>query len=106
MAQLERAPRPTTHHPAFAWDDPFLLDQQLTEDERMIRDTAREYAREKLLPRVTDAYMNEETDREIFREARSHPLCRKGAALIHEDIPAHSRNPFNERDRYKRSHDR
>ena len=68
MAQLERAPRPTTHHPAFAWDDPFLLDQQLTEDERMIRDTAREYAREKLLPRVTDAYMNEETDREIFRE--------------------------------------
>ena len=68
MAQLERAPRPTTHHPAFAWDDPFLLDQQLTDDERMIRDTAREYAREKLLPRVTDAYMNEETDREIFRE--------------------------------------
>ena len=52
----------------FSWDDPFLLDQQLTEDERMIRDTARDYAREKLLPRVTEAYLNEETDREIFRE--------------------------------------
>ena len=68
MAQLERAPRPTTHQPAFAWEDPFLLDLQLTEDERMIRDTARDYAREKLLPRVTDAYLNDETDREIFRE--------------------------------------
>ncbi|MEY9178858.1 acyl-CoA dehydrogenase [Bradyrhizobium sp. USDA 313] len=52
----------------FSWDDPFQLDQQLTEDERMIRDTARDYAREKLLPRVTQAYLNEETDREIFRE--------------------------------------
>jgi glutaryl-CoA dehydrogenase len=68
MAQMERAPRPTTHHPAFAWDNPFLLDQQLTEDERMIRDTAWDYAREKLLPRVTEAYLNGETDREIFRE--------------------------------------
>src|SRR5215471_8099514 len=68
MGQTERAPRQTTQHPAFAWDDPFLFDQQLTEDERMIRDTAREYARDKLLPRVTEAYLNEETDREIFRE--------------------------------------
>ena len=36
----------------FQWDDPLLLDQQLTEDERMIRDSARAYAQEKLLPRV------------------------------------------------------
>jgi glutaryl-CoA dehydrogenase len=59
----------SSHAPAqFSWDDPFLLDQQLTEEERLIRDTARQYAQEKLLPRVTEAYLNEETDREIFRE--------------------------------------
>ena len=52
----------------FQWDDPFLLDDQLTEDERMIRDTARSYAQEKLLPRVMQAYLEEKTDREIFRE--------------------------------------
>ena len=53
---------------AFQWDDPFLLDDQLTEDERLIRDTARAYAQEKLLPRVVDAYLNEHTDRAIFNE--------------------------------------
>jgi len=68
MGQLARATRPTTSHPQFRWDDAFLLEQQLTEDERMIRDTARAYAQEKLLPRVTEAYLNEETDHEIFRE--------------------------------------
>ena len=52
----------------FKWDDPFLLDDQLTEDERMIRDTARAYAQEKLLPRVADAYLHETTDPSIFRE--------------------------------------
>jgi glutaryl-CoA dehydrogenase len=52
----------------FQWDDAFLLDDQLTEDERMIRDTARAYAQDKLLPRATDAYLNEHTDREIFNE--------------------------------------
>ncbi len=53
---------------AFQWDDPFLLEDQLTEDERMIRDTARAYAQEKLQPRVTQAYLEEKTDREIFNE--------------------------------------
>src|SRR6202453_1054569 len=52
----------------FQWDDPFMLDEQLTEDERMIRDTARAYAQDKLLPRITEAYLEEKTDREIFRE--------------------------------------
>jgi glutaryl-CoA dehydrogenase len=52
----------------FQWDDPFLLDEQLTEDERMIRDTARAYAQDKLLPRITKAYLDEKTDREIFNE--------------------------------------
>jgi glutaryl-CoA dehydrogenase len=52
----------------FDWSDPFLLDEQLDDDERMIRDTAREYAQEMLLPRVTDAFLNETTDPAIFRE--------------------------------------
>jgi hypothetical protein len=46
-----------TERAAFNWDDPFMLDEQLTEDERMIRDTARAYAQDKLLPRVTKAYL-------------------------------------------------
>ncbi|MFV0515491.1 MAG: acyl-CoA dehydrogenase [Jhaorihella sp.] len=52
----------------FDWADPLRLDAQLSEDERMIADSARSYAQEKLQPRVTSAYANEETDPEIFRE--------------------------------------
>ena len=52
----------------FNWSDPLLLDQQLTEDERMIRDAAAAYAQDKLLPRVVEAFRNEYTDIEIFRE--------------------------------------
>src|SRR5215468_9019407 len=53
---------------SFRWDDPLRFDDQLTEDERLIRDTARSYAQDKLLPRVIDAYMEEKTDRAIFNE--------------------------------------
>lgn len=53
---------------SFRWDDAFLLDDQLDEDERLIRDTARAYAHEKLRPRVSDAYLQETTDRAIFTE--------------------------------------
>jgi glutaryl-CoA dehydrogenase len=56
---------------AFKWDDPFLLEEQLTEDERLIRDTARAYAQEKLQPRVIDAYAHEHTDPAIFAEMGS-----------------------------------
>ncbi|MCX5494000.1 acyl-CoA dehydrogenase [Kaistia dalseonensis] len=52
----------------FQWDDAFLLDDQLTEEERMIRDTARDYAQEKLQPRVIEAFADEHTDRAIFNE--------------------------------------
>jgi glutaryl-CoA dehydrogenase len=52
----------------FVWEDPFLLDDQLNEEERMIRDTAAAYAQEKLQPRVIDAYANETTEPGIFRE--------------------------------------
>ena len=52
----------------FHWNDPFLLDQQLTDEERMIRDTARDYCRDRLAPRVLEAFRHERTDVEIFRE--------------------------------------
>ena len=53
---------------SFNWQDPFLMEEQLNEEERMVRDTAKQYAQDKLLPRVWAAYRNEETDPEIFRE--------------------------------------
>jgi glutaryl-CoA dehydrogenase len=66
------APATATSHKSgmvpLQWADPFLLDRQLGEDERMIRDTAAAFAAEKLAPRVQSAYLNEETDPEIFRE--------------------------------------
>ena len=52
----------------FKWDDPFFFDDQLKEEERLVRDTARDYAQEKLMPRVLDANRNETFDREIFNE--------------------------------------
>ncbi|MGU3316668.1 acyl-CoA dehydrogenase [Sphingomonas sp. M6A6_1c] len=52
----------------FDWADPFLLDDQLSEDERMIRDTARSYAQDKLAPRIVEAFRTEHTDPAIFRE--------------------------------------
>ena len=55
----------------FNWQDPFLLEEQLSEEERMVRDTAKQYAQNKLLPRVRDAYRNEQTDPEIFTEMGS-----------------------------------
>ena len=54
--------------PTFKWDDPLLLDEELAEEERMVRDTAHAYAQEKLLPRVKDAFRNETTDPTIFQE--------------------------------------
>ncbi|MFO1150070.1 MAG: acyl-CoA dehydrogenase [Alsobacter sp.] len=64
VAKAKDKPAPA----AFQWDDPFLLEEQLTEDERLIRDTARAYAQEKLLPRVIEAYAEEKTDRSVFSE--------------------------------------
>lgn len=52
----------------FDWEDPFRLDDQLTEEERMLRDASRAYAQEKLQPRVVAAYRDETTDSGIFRE--------------------------------------
>jgi glutaryl-CoA dehydrogenase len=54
--------------PGFQWDDPLLLEQQLTSEERMARDAAHEYAQGQLAPRVLLAFRNERTDPQIFRE--------------------------------------
>jgi glutaryl-CoA dehydrogenase len=53
---------------SFNWIDPLLLDQQLTEEERMVRDSAEQFARDKLAPRVLEAFRHEQTDPAIFRE--------------------------------------
>ena len=53
---------------SFAWEDPLRLDDQLAEDERMIRETAQRFASERLLPRIEAAYLEERTDLEIIRE--------------------------------------
>ena len=52
----------------FDWSDPFLIDDLLTDDERMVRDAARDYAQDKLQPRVIEAFAGERTDPAIFRE--------------------------------------
>jgi glutaryl-CoA dehydrogenase len=61
----------TSAWPPMNWEDPFLLDQQLTEEERLIRDTAEQYAQSKLAPRIQSAYRNETTDLDIFTEMGS-----------------------------------
>ncbi|HYH43007.1 MAG TPA: acyl-CoA dehydrogenase [Burkholderiales bacterium] len=61
------APIPTTK-PAFVWEDPLLLEHELSDDERMIRDSARVYCQDKLMPRVLEANRHEKFDREIMNE--------------------------------------
>ncbi|MER9210824.1 acyl-CoA dehydrogenase [Mesorhizobium sp. M0663] len=53
---------------AFVWDDPFLIEDQLSEDERMVRDGAAAFAADKLAPKIEEAYLEEKTDAGIFRE--------------------------------------
>src|SRR4051794_1260651 len=52
----------------FVWEDPLLLNEQLTQEERMVRDAAQTYCQEKLAPRALEAFRNEKTDAKIFRE--------------------------------------
>jgi glutaryl-CoA dehydrogenase len=59
---------PKAPKPAFKWDDALLLDEQLTEEERMVRDAAHQFCQEKLLPRVLEANRHERFDREIMNE--------------------------------------
>ena len=67
-AQRSAAAQKGAASAAFAWEDPFLIDEQLSDEERLVRDTARSYTQEKLLPRVIEAYREERSDPEIFRE--------------------------------------
>ncbi|EHK54793.1 acyl-CoA dehydrogenase [Allomesorhizobium alhagi] len=53
---------------AFVWEDPFLIENQLSEDERMVRDGAAAFAADKLAPKIEEAYLEEKTDAGIFRE--------------------------------------
>jgi glutaryl-CoA dehydrogenase len=65
--------------PNFRWDDPLLLDEQLTDEERLVRDSTRAYCEEKLLPRIVDANRHEHFDREILNEMGAMGLL--GATL-------------------------
>ena len=58
------------HLPAatFRWDDPLLLDAQLSDEERMVRDAARRFAQDRLAPRVTEAFRHETADPSLFAE--------------------------------------
>ncbi|MGA8005833.1 MAG: acyl-CoA dehydrogenase [Burkholderiales bacterium] len=62
------APLKSKPKASFVWDDPLLLNDQLSEDERMVRDAARAYCQDKLAPRVLEAFRHEKTDASIFRE--------------------------------------
>ncbi|MCR9073053.1 MAG: acyl-CoA dehydrogenase [Alphaproteobacteria bacterium] len=69
VAALAEKPAPESKkRAAFVWDDPLLLDDQLTEEERMIRDAARDYCQDKLLPRVHEGFRHEVFDRDIMTE--------------------------------------
>ena len=67
------------------WKDPFLLEQQLSDDQRMVRDTAQQFAQEKLLPRVREAFRSEKTDPAIFKEMGSVGLL--GSTIQGYDCP-------------------
>jgi glutaryl-CoA dehydrogenase len=63
--------KPVSHEPAaarFNWEDPFLLESQLSDEENLIRESARDFAQAQLQPRVSNAYLNETTDTGIFQE--------------------------------------
>lgn len=68
MLETQRTPNRPAPVAEFEWNDAFQLNGQLSEDERMIGETARQYAQEKLFPRVGDAYLEETADRSIFTE--------------------------------------
>ncbi|MGQ7792840.1 acyl-CoA dehydrogenase [Faunimonas sp. B44] len=67
MAEIKRM-KPKSSRAEFRWDDPFLIEEQLSEEERLIMEAARVYAQDRLLPRVVSAYREERFDREIMVE--------------------------------------
>ena len=82
----------------FNWSDPFLLEQQLSEEERMVRDTARAYCKDRLAPRVLEAFRHERTEERVGRVdglhfdqrlVRAIRQPRHGAAPSHADVITH-----------------
>jgi|TARA_B110000211_G_scaffold77985_1_gene91452 glutaryl-CoA dehydrogenase len=65
---MELSPQSAPALSSFNWEDPFLLENQLLDEEKMIKDSAHAFAQEKLVPRILKAFSEEETDPEIFRE--------------------------------------
>ena len=65
---MDLSPQSAPALSSFSWEDPFLLEKQLLDEEKMIRESAHAYTQEKLAPRVLKAFFEEETDPEIFRE--------------------------------------
>ncbi len=68
MSSALPATKPVAAKPEFQWEDPLLLEEQLSEEERLVRDTARGYCQDKLMPRVLQANRHEKFDREIMNE--------------------------------------
>jgi glutaryl-CoA dehydrogenase len=68
MAQPRHSPAPSATHMRFDWQDPLLFEQELTEEERMVRDSARDYCQTKLMPRILEANRREHFDRAIMSE--------------------------------------
>ena len=68
MDSVIPSPASKTAKPVFDWVDPFALDSQLSEDDRLVRDTAKAYAEDRLAPRIVEAFREEKTDTAIFRE--------------------------------------
>jgi glutaryl-CoA dehydrogenase len=68
-------------HATFSWNDPFLLDEQLTQEERIIRDAAANFAADRLAPRVRNAYLFETADRAVFKDMAA-------AGLLGVTLPA------------------
>ena len=68
--------------PVFNWEDPLLLEEQLGEDERMVRDSARAYAQDKLMPRVIEANRHERFEPEVLRRLVSEELIGAGNDVL------------------------
>ena len=67
MSQAAPSHKSAPAQASFSWNDPFLLDDQLEEEERLIRDSAKAFAEAELAPRIEEAYMNETVAPELFR---------------------------------------
>ena len=78
-------------HATFQWDDPLRVELQLTAEERLVRDSAQAYCRDRLAPRVLDAFRHEATDTAIYREMGELGIAPQHAPLITRIKPGYVR---------------